>query len=168
MSTDHEGPVGAYPDWYAALPVTIAAAGVLFFDDDAQVMLVRTTYKDDWDIPGGVIEVNHGETPLETARREVAEELGLEVEIGRLMAIDVIPASTDRRPLIAFIFDGGTLNADELAKIQFLDNEIAETRFCAPSEIDALTLPPLARRLRASISARSATETGPVFLSNGR
>ncbi len=39
-----------------------------------------------WTLPGGGMEPN--ETPEETARREVLEETGLEVEPGELLAID--------------------------------------------------------------------------------
>ncbi|RJQ79447.1 NUDIX hydrolase [Pseudonocardiaceae bacterium YIM PH 21723] len=60
------------------LPAVVPSAGVLFFDAQDRVLLLRTSYKDNWEIPGGVIEGDRGETPLDAARREVAEELGLQ------------------------------------------------------------------------------------------
>jgi 8-oxo-dGTP diphosphatase len=56
------------------------AAGVLFFDDTGRVLLVQPTYKDYWDIPGGYVET--GETPAQTAAREIHEELGIKTTIG--------------------------------------------------------------------------------------
>jgi 8-oxo-dGTP diphosphatase len=39
-----------------------------------------------WTLPGG--GVDHGESPIETVRREIGEECGLESEIGELVAVD--------------------------------------------------------------------------------
>ncbi|GIH25783.1 hypothetical protein Aph01nite_40930 [Acrocarpospora phusangensis] len=164
MGTDQENTL---PAWYAALPATIAAAGVLFFDESGRVMLVHTSYKDDWDIPGGMIEVDRGETALQAARREVGEELGLNAELGPLLSIDQRPAAPDRRPLIAFIFDGGTLGPEELGRIRFLDNEITETRFCTADQVAELAPSPLARRIAASVAAKETAAPVPILLSHG-
>jgi 8-oxo-dGTP diphosphatase len=53
---------------------------------DGRVLLVRRAYPPgDWVMPGGNAEAD--ESPLLTLRREVREELGLEVEIERLSGI---------------------------------------------------------------------------------
>jgi 8-oxo-dGTP diphosphatase len=65
------------------------AAGVLFFDAAGRVMLVRPTYKSGWDIPGGYVE--RDESPLAACRREVREELGIALTIGRLLVVDWAP-----------------------------------------------------------------------------
>ena len=39
------------------------------------MLLCQLTYKRDWDLPGGVVEV--GESPRMAVQREVEEELGL-------------------------------------------------------------------------------------------
>ncbi len=57
------------------------AGGVVFRGDgdDRRVLLVRAKpAPHDWVLPKGHIE--HGETPAETARREVAEEAGVDAE----------------------------------------------------------------------------------------
>ena len=46
------------------------AAGVLIRDDAGRVLLVKPTYKDGWEIPGGYVE--KGESPHAAATREVA------------------------------------------------------------------------------------------------
>jgi 8-oxo-dGTP diphosphatase len=50
------------------------AAGALFCDDAGRVLLVKPTYKEGWDLPGGYVEP--GETPTEACVREIKEELG--------------------------------------------------------------------------------------------
>ncbi|GAB1822285.1 NUDIX domain-containing protein [Herbidospora sp. RD11066] len=149
------------PAWYAALPVAVCAAGVLFTDEAGRVLLVRTTYKEEWDIPGGVIEVDGGETPAAAARRELFEELGLDRPVGDLLSIDV---HRSLRPLLAFLFDGGRLTPDDLAAIHFHDAEIAEVRFVALDEVAPLTGAPLARRIGATLRH---TGSGLLFLSDG-
>ena len=46
---------------------------------DGAVLLVRQTYRKAWGIPGGLLE--RGESPEDAARREVAEEVGLAIEL---------------------------------------------------------------------------------------
>ncbi|KJL42591.1 NUDIX domain-containing protein [Microbacterium trichothecenolyticum] len=56
------------------------AAAVVAVDDEGRVLLIQQ-YRHpirhrDWEIPAGLLDVS-GETPLETARRELAEEVDL-------------------------------------------------------------------------------------------
>jgi ADP-ribose pyrophosphatase YjhB (NUDIX family) len=70
--------------YYQSLPGKRIGAGLICRDDQGRVLLVRPTYKPTWEIPGGVVEA--GESPAATVAREVAEELGLELGVGRLAA----------------------------------------------------------------------------------
>ncbi|RFU36359.1 NUDIX hydrolase [Actinomadura logoneensis] len=64
--------------YYASLPKHIVGAGAILHDPEGRILLVRPAYGDDtWEIPGGAME--HGEYPWDTARREVKEELGVEL-----------------------------------------------------------------------------------------
>lgn len=131
----------------------ISAAGALFFDEAGRLLLVEPTYKPNWEIPGGVVE--QGETPTEACRREVAEELGLHREPGRLLVVDWAPHQNDDR--ILFVFDGGTLSnsteirlqADELKSYEFVTSERAAERL----------IPRLARRVAEALRARESGET---------
>lgn len=53
---------------------------------DDSLLLVRFRGEDAWTVPGGGID--HGERPEDAAVREVAEETGLEVTLGRLLVVD--------------------------------------------------------------------------------
>lgn len=56
-------------------------ASALVVDDEGRILLTRRAiepFRGDWDIPGGFVEED--EHPLETVRRELREETGLEVE----------------------------------------------------------------------------------------
>jgi 8-oxo-dGTP diphosphatase len=52
----------------------LVAAGALFTDPAGRLLMVRPTYKEFWDIPGGYVEP--GESPRDACTREVREELG--------------------------------------------------------------------------------------------
>jgi 8-oxo-dGTP diphosphatase len=138
------------------------AAGALFVDEQDHVMLVRPTYKPYWDVPGGYVE--QGESPLQACIREVAEELGLRVEITTLLTVDWAP-HPDEGDKMLFLFDGGQLTIDQLAAIAFRDGEIREFRFVNDSQLDELTIPRLARRIRATTQARR--QMRPVYLERG-
>jgi len=61
-----------------AMPTyTVGAAGVV--EHDGRVLLVRLTYRKAWGLPGGLLE--RGEQPAAAAVREVAEEVGLAIEL---------------------------------------------------------------------------------------
>jgi 8-oxo-dGTP diphosphatase len=59
------------------------AAGIAIRDPGGRILLVRPTYKDGWDIPGGYVEP--GESPAEACHRELKEEIGLDRELGTLL-----------------------------------------------------------------------------------
>ncbi len=56
-------------------------AGLGFRDD--HVLVHRAIHEDFWSFPGGRAEI--GETSAETLKREMVEELGVEVTVGRML-----------------------------------------------------------------------------------
>lgn len=153
-------------EYYASLPKALAGAGALFHDPHDRVLLVRPAYRHDtWEIPGGTMDA--GEYPWATARREITEELGIDLRPGRLLAVDWVPAQPDGRPALAnFIFDGGSLteqNAHHTLHRQ--PDELTDWRLCSPEESDRLLAPHLARRIRACAAALSHGHT--AYLQHG-
>jgi 8-oxo-dGTP diphosphatase len=129
------------------------AAGVLFFDDAGRILLVQPTYKEHWDIPGGYVET--GETPAQAAAREVREELGIKMAVGRLLVADWAPHPNEGDKLL-LIFDGGTLAAEQANAIRLQAEELASYAFRDPEEAVILLIPRLGRRLAAAIEAHHA------------
>ncbi len=58
-------------------PIILACAGVMIFDHQQRLLLIERTDNGKWGLPGGALEP--GETTEEAARREVFEEVGLEL-----------------------------------------------------------------------------------------
>lgn len=101
------------------------AAGALFRDPTDRILFVVPNYKPYLDLPGGIVET--GEPPSAGCRREVLEELGLDLPIGRLLVVDWTPGRGPWSDQVQFVFDGGVLDptaalrpaADELTGIQW-------------------------------------------------
>lgn len=138
------------------------AAGALFFDDQDNVLLVKPTYKDGWDIPGGYVEP--GETPVESCQREIKEELGLEMQVRGLLVVDWAPSEGEGDKVL-FVFDGGMITRGTENQLSLPRDELMTFAFQPPEAFDDLMPARLARRLRAAISAR---ERGAVeYLEHG-
>ena len=87
---------------------------MLVRDPDGRVLLCQLTYKQDWDLPGGVVEV--GESPQLAVAREVEEELGLAIPPGRLLLTDWLPPWSGWDDALCLVFDGGVHDASLVAR----------------------------------------------------
>lgn len=131
------------------------AADVILRDDQGRILLVNPNYKPDWDLPGGMVEAN--EPPIEAARRELREELGLDVAIGPLLCVEWVPPHGPWDDTLVFIFDGGVLPPKAAEGLTITDEEISAFRFCTSSEARTLLRPYVWARADAALDA---VETG--------
>ncbi|MDJ0925250.1 MAG: NUDIX hydrolase [Acidimicrobiia bacterium] len=141
------------------------AAGALFRSQSGDVLLVEPVYKTTWEIPGGIVE--SGESPAAACRREVAEELGLTVPIGRLLCVDYVCPPFAGWEGLRFVFDGGILAGPEVGSIRLQSEELASWRFVAVSEAVNLVAAPLARRIEQAVAVAVAGGEAR-YLENGR
>ncbi|HEY0644939.1 MAG TPA: NUDIX hydrolase, partial [Nocardioides sp.] len=142
------------------LPRKRAISQMLVRDPDNRVLLCQLTYKHDWDLPGGVVEV--GESPRVAVQREVEEELGLAIEPGALVLTDWLPAWGGWDDAVCLVFDGGTHGPEVLAGVVMQEREIRDVRFCTLEEVDELAADFTSRRVRAAV------EGGQPYTESGR
>jgi 8-oxo-dGTP pyrophosphatase MutT (NUDIX family) len=130
-----------------------------------RVLLCQLTYKKDWDLPGGVVEV--GESPMLAVGREVAEELGLSIEPGRLVLTDWLPDWGGWDDAVCLVFDGGVHDPELVDGIVRQKREIKSARFCTVEEVHELCADFTARRIVSSLINLSDTP-GPDYTESGR
>ncbi|MFH8568615.1 NUDIX domain-containing protein [Streptomyces sp. NPDC017993] len=154
-----------YATYLAGLPRVLAGAGAVFRDADGRILLVEPNYRDTWLVPGGTVESDAGESPRQAARRETAEEIGLDVELGALLTVDWVRGE-GRPPLVSYLFDGGVLEPDRLAAIRLQEEELLSWRLVHLDEARTLVSAQMALRLGAALKVL-AEGGGPAELEDG-
>ncbi|MEZ5648213.1 MAG: NUDIX hydrolase [Alphaproteobacteria bacterium] len=150
----------AYPEW------PLCGVGVLVWRgpiDSGEILLVRRTQpprQGEWSLPGGTQEI--GETCRDTARREVFEETGIDVEISALAdVIDLIERDEEGRyryhyTIIDFIAVWRSGNArpgegvseiawarlDDLKKFNLWEETVRIIRLSAMKRLEEITTQP--------------------------
>jgi 8-oxo-dGTP pyrophosphatase MutT (NUDIX family) len=131
---------------------------------EAKVLLCQLTYKNDWDLPGGVVEV--GESPQLAVSREVQEELGLTIQAGPLVLTDWLPPWGGWDDAVCLVFDGGVHDESLVETIVRQQREIRAARFCTLAEAHELCADFTARRLVAALRNLS-DDSGPAYTESG-
>jgi ADP-ribose pyrophosphatase YjhB (NUDIX family) len=151
--------------YIASLPRVLSGAASLFRDAEGRVLLVEPNYREGWALPGGTIESDDGETPRQAARRETLEEIGLDRELGRLLAVDWVHG-TGRPPLVAYLYDGGVLGEADLKAIRLQEEELLSWRLVPREELTDYLPGALGRRVLAALDVL-ADGAGTAELENG-
>jgi 8-oxo-dGTP diphosphatase len=98
-------------------------------------------------------------------RRELREELGLDIQVGALLCVDWVSPHGPWDDLLNFIFDGGTLSDSDINGLQLVDSELRAFEFCDEGQAKELLRPYVWRRASAALEA---LETGRArYLQDG-
>jgi len=160
------------PEWAQGLRMArpVMGSGVLYRDGSDRLVLVKPSYKEGWDLPGGIVEP--GESPHQAVCREVVEELGTALPVGRLLVVDWAPDDVVGDKLL-WVFDGGVLADAQLAALRVDGEELLDAAAHPAADLEALCPPRLARRIRTAMAALDAVdgvyaELGAPFDAPGR
>lgn len=97
------------------------------------LLLVRTSYRQEWTLPGGGVE--RGEAPVDAARRELAEELGLHAP--QLEPAGETSGVWDGRPDRVHFF---ALRLDRPPALRLDNRETVAARLFLPEELAGMRL----------------------------
>ncbi|MGH3356216.1 MAG: NUDIX hydrolase [Nocardioidaceae bacterium] len=147
----------------AGLPRKRVIAQLAIRDRLDRLLLCQLSYKPDWDLPGGVVEV--GESPRLAVAREVREELSLSVPGGGLLVVDWLPPWSGWDDACTLVFDGGVHPAELTDGIVPEPREIRTAEFCDAEQIRQRCADFTARR---ALAALAATPGRPRYLESGR
>lgn len=137
------------------------AAAVVAIDDDERVVLIqqyRHPIKErDWEIPAGLLDVA-GEPPLETAKRELTEEVDLEADRWQhLLSMHTTPGGNDE---VVHLFLARGLRAVETDyEREHEESDMRVERVALTDVIDGV----IAGRLRNGILAAGALAAAEVL-----
>jgi 8-oxo-dGTP diphosphatase len=120
------------------LPVIIVAAGVLV--ENRRVLLTRrkpgTHLAGAWEFPGGKVQA--GEDPREALRRELKEELGLEVVVGEIVDVTFHRYDEARKAVLLLFFEAARVaGSAEPRAIDVADLEWASAQDLDPARFPA-------------------------------
>jgi RimJ/RimL family protein N-acetyltransferase/8-oxo-dGTP pyrophosphatase MutT (NUDIX family) len=146
------------------LPRKRAIAQMLVRDPAGRVLTCKLTYKRDWDLPGGVVEV--GESPQLAAGREVKEELAIDIAPGRLLLTDWMPPWGGWDDALCLVFDGGVVDPTVLDAAVLQAREIRSVQFGSVEELREHCADFTVRRIEAAL--RVLDGTGPTYTESGR
>ena len=146
------------------LPRKRAIGQLLVRDPDERVLMCQLTYKRDWDLPGGVVEVD--ESPRLGVGREVREELQLEIAAGELLITDWLPPWSGWEDALCLVFDGGVHDAGLPDRVVREEREIRTVEFCTLEQVHERAADFTARRVVSAL-ARTRGE-GSTFTESGR
>jgi len=132
------------------LPRKRAISQMLIRDADERVLLCQLTYKKDWDLPGGVVEV--GESPQLAVGREVEEELGLTIEPGALLLTDWLPPWGGWDDALCLVWDGGVHDPGITERIVEQTREIRRAEWATLDDVRERCADFTARRIEAALA----------------
>ncbi len=150
------GPGGFSGVMNSVLPTHRVIGHVIFRDQQGRLLLAETIYKDDWELPGGVVEP--AETPRQGAEREVLEETGMVVELGQPLVVDWMPPYLGWDDALEFIFDGGVLEASAIDSMR-PDAEIAALHWVEIDQLEQRVTELSARRIKRLLNGPGALYT---------
>lgn len=117
----------------------VGASALIFDESGEKILLTRRTDNGQWCLPGGALDA--GESAEECCIREVFEEIGVQVEVVRLIGVYTSPhqiivyADGNRYQVISFSFE-----AEITSGAPTISDEVSEIDYFTPAEIAALPL----------------------------
>lgn len=150
--------------YYQNLPQKRMAVAALIFNEQGQILILKTSYKKYWLLPGGVVEKD--ESLAVALTREIKEEIDLDITNFKLAALDYCAPNLrngiQNTESLQILFDCGVIDSVTEALIIVDGDEILEYKFCDVEETLKLLSKPLRKRVNSYLDGKET-----VYLENG-
>lgn len=145
----------------ATLPRKRVIAQGVITDGEGRLLLCELTYKDHWDLPGGVVDPE--ESPAQTLAREMREEMGVDLVVGDLLAVNWLPPYRQWEDAMLLVFDVGS-HPDLVDRARLQPSELRGLHWVGPDQVEHHVAPYVARMVR---SLREGPGEGVLVLEDG-
>jgi len=115
------------------LPKKRMSVGAIIQDMSQRILVVKPIYREDWIVPGGVVEEN--ESPYEACKREIFEELTLDLPVERLLTVNYIRATDEYPEGVHFVFYSGEIDDSQIGQIRLPHNELQGYSFITAEQL---------------------------------
>jgi hypothetical protein len=89
----------------------------------------------------------------------VRRELGIHLELGRLLVVDWVAPKAGRIEGLLFVYDGGLLSAEQTETIVLPSDELREWAWCAEAQLAERLPSHMLGRTRSALKAQSRGST---------
>ncbi|MEU3557250.1 NUDIX hydrolase [Streptomyces fragilis] len=147
-------------EYLAVHPAPVMAADALIRDGSGRVLIVDPSYKEGWDLPGGMVD---DEEPVAALERELREELGIRgARVGRLLAVDSMPKEVYGRAHVACVYAVHPRRPPALEELVLQREELLAAEYVTEREALRRLPEPLRRRVRAALRASLGSHTAQL------
>jgi len=152
-------------EYYNSQPKKRVTAGVLIFNTNGEVLVVKPNYLDRWLFPGGGVDLN--ESPLTAAKRECQEELGVVFETLRPAFINYIsPHANGNQDIMQCLFTVDLVDDNFMNTVTLQTSELDDAKFVTiESLIDYVGD---LRAIPVETFVKHAGKNVTLYLENGR
>jgi RimJ/RimL family protein N-acetyltransferase/ADP-ribose pyrophosphatase YjhB (NUDIX family) len=138
----------------AGLPTKRLIAQGLIRNNANEILLCELTYKQEWDLPGGVVDPH--ESPAHAVIREIREELQVEMLPRSLVAVNWLPSWRGWDDAMLFVFDLG-VDDQVIARARLEPRELRALHWCTLEHVERRAAPYVTRMLRRLAHQREGT-----------
>ncbi len=160
MSDEHPH----YRRWQESLPKQSLTSKVIVETPAGDWIIVKNPHHPNWQLPGGGVDLH--ETPRAAAKREVLEEINLEISEPQLLLVDSIVTRGEHGDGLMFYWKA-TVTEASLKHIQFQVGELVDYRILPMDEAIALMSDSVQRRLAAYFALSEEQQSAVVYLEEG-
>ncbi|MEO6144937.1 MAG: NUDIX hydrolase [Dermatophilaceae bacterium] len=129
----------------AGLPTKRLIAQGLIRNNANEILLCELTYKQEWDLPGGVVDPH--ESPANAVVREIREEMQVDLSPRALVAVNWLPPWHGWDDAMLFVFDLG-VDDDVITRARLEPRELRAVHWCTLDEVERRAAPYVTRMLR--------------------